>query len=124
VKRHRVAIAGSLLAATIAGLVAVATQSHAAIGLATPIVVTTNAVACVSFQCNWGAGTDLGPVNCYINYQPVDTNGNFIQGAQAGVAGPLSAGALNAFVTTAGNARVRCQASLITQNAALAGDAQ
>ena len=111
------------IACLVIGLVALR-SARASISLATPIVSTTSAVGCVAFQCNWGAGTDLGPTYCTIVYAPVDTNGNFIAGGTQQQSGVLPGAALNAFVNTTGNARVRCQASLIAALPALAGDAQ
>ena len=111
------------IACLVIGLVALR-SARASISLATPIVSTTSAVACVAFQCNWGAGTDLGPTYCTIVYAPVDTNGNFIAGGTQQQSGVLPNAALNAFVSTTGNARVRCQAALISALPALAGDAQ
>lgn len=99
-------------------------SASASISLSSPIVSTTSAVGCVAFQCNWGAGTDLGPTYCTIVYAPVDTNGNFIAGGTQQQSGVLPNAALNAFVSTTGNARVRCQAALISALPALAGDAQ
>ena len=120
---HRfAAIAAVLFCATIA-LVA-QRRASASVTLTTPVVTTVTAVACTSFQCNWGAGTDLGAAQCFIYYRAVDGGGNFLQSAPQQVAGPLAAADLNAFVTTPGNARVRCQAALMSNSAALAGDAQ
>ncbi len=108
----------------LAGLVAFGAASQASITPNTPIVTTTTAVACVSFQCNWPGGTDLaGAVQCVITYAAVDGNGNFVPGAPQQQSGILSVAALNAFVSTPGNTRVRCQASLQQQVGALAGDA-
>jgi hypothetical protein len=121
--KHRLA---ALLLAPIVIAIAIilGSSARAAIGLTTPVVTTVNAVACISFQCNWGSGTDLGAAQCTILYGPVDTNGNFISGAQQQTSGILPTAALNAFVSTSGNARVRCQAALISAVPALAGDAQ
>jgi hypothetical protein len=99
-------------------------RARASVTLTTPIVTTTSAVACTSFQCTWGGGTDLSPVNCYINYQAVDGSGNFLNVLPAKSAGPLQAADLNAFVTTSGNARVRCQAALVSNQPSLAGTQQ
>lgn len=117
-----------VLASTLAialGIVAVSPreQAFASITPKVPIVQTTTAVACVSFQCNWGSGTDIQGAQCVITYAPVDDNGNFIPGQSSQTSGILSGAALNAFVSTPGNARVRCQASLQAQVGALAGDA-
>src|SRR5579863_9365872 len=119
-KTHRAVVVLGVVASIVLALVA--HRAGAVVNLATPQTFTAPSITPRSFTCELPPN-DLAPAQCFIAYEFTDSTGAAIPNTRGGQAGPLTANDYNAFLTTAGNIRLRATAAL-QNNLALVGDAQ